>query len=145
MIFSVGLPTCMEGMMYPVPFASAQDVVRIAMHTEKMGYHSVWGNDHMTTQQYVRNEFPQPPNFWEPLIMYSHIAAVTTSLRFGTGMLVMPLRRDIVVVAKQIATLDHLSKGRLILGFGVGAYREEFKALHPNWNAQREIFWKRVL
>lgn len=137
MIVSAGLPTCMEGMMYPVPFASPQDVVRIAKHAEALGYHSVWGNDHMTTQRYVREEFPVPPNFWEPLITYAYLAAETTTLRFGTGMLVTPMRRDLVVVAKQVATLDHFSGGRFILGFGVGAYREEFEALHPGWKAQR--------
>ena len=47
------------------------------------------------------------------------------------------MRRDIVVVAKQVATLDHFSGGRFILGFGVGAYREEFEALHPDWKAHR--------
>jgi probable F420-dependent oxidoreductase len=137
MIVSAGLPTCMEGMMYPVPFATPADVVRIAKHAEALGYHSVWGNDHMTTQRYVREEFPQPPNFWEPLITYAYLAAQTTTLRFGTGMLVTPMRRDIVVVAKQVATLDQFSGGRFILGFGVGAYREEFEALHPDWKAHR--------
>jgi probable F420-dependent oxidoreductase len=137
MIVSAGLPTCMEGMMYPIPFASAHQVVQIALHAEKLGYHSVWGNDHMTTQRYVREEFAEPPNFWEPLVMYAYIAAQTTTLRFGTGILVLPMRRDIVVTAKQLATLDHLSGGRLLVGVGVGAYREEFEALHPTWKAQR--------
>ena len=58
---SFGLPTCMEGMMYPVPFATADQIVELAIHAEKLGYHSVWGNDHMTTQQYVRKEFDTPP------------------------------------------------------------------------------------
>ena len=137
MIVSAGLPTCMEGMMYPVPFASVEDVVSIAKTAEKFGYHSVWGNDHMTTQRYVREGFPKPPNFWEPLITYSFLAAETTTLRFGTGMLVTPMRRDIVVTAKQIATLDQFSKGRFILGVGVGAYREEFEALNPGWEVHR--------
>lgn len=135
--FSAGLPTCMEGMMYPVPFASAEQIVEIAQHAEKLGYHSVWGNDHMTTQRYVRGEFPDPPNFWEPLMTYAYLAAETSTLRFGTGMLITPMRRDIVVLAKQIATLDHLSQGRFMLGFGVGAYREEFKALNPTWKVHR--------
>ena len=134
---SAGLPTCMEGMMYPVPFASAQDLVTIAQKAEEWGYDSVWGNDHMTTQQYVREEFDRAPNFWEPLVVYAHLAAHTKKLRFGTGMLVTPMRRDVVVVAKQVATLDHLSGGRFYLGFGVGAYREEFEALHPHWNVHR--------
>ncbi len=137
MIVSAGLPTCMEGMMYPVPFAAPEDIVRIAKHAEKLGYHSVWGNDHMTTQKYVREEFSTPPNFWEPLMTYAYLAAQTTTLKFGTGMLVTPMRRDIVVLAKQVATLDQFSGGRLILGFGVGAYREEFEALNPTWKAHR--------
>lgn len=137
MIVSVGLPTCMEGMMYPVPFASPKQIVKIAQHAENLGYHSVWGNDHMTTQRYVRAEFSEPPNFWEPLITYAYLAAHTKQLRFGTGMLVTPMRRDIVVVAKQVATLDQFSGGRFILGFGIGAYREEFEALHPGWKVHR--------
>ena len=137
MLCSVGLPTCMEGMMYPVPFSTPDQVIEIGVLAEKLGYHSVWGNDHMTTQKYVRERFSQPPNFWEPLITYSFIAAQTKKLQFGTGMLVLPMRRDIVVTAKQIATLDQFSSGRLIIGLGVGAYREEFEALHPNWKVNR--------
>lgn len=134
---SVGLPTGMEGMMYPVPFAGIHDLVSIAQLAERLGYHSVWGNDHMSTQAYVREEFPQPPNFWEILTTYAHIAGQTTTLRMGTGMLVLPMRRDIVVAAKQIATVDHLSRGRLEIGIGIGAYREEFEALHPGWKVHR--------
>ncbi len=134
---SAGLPTCMAGMMYPVPFATPEDLISIAKQAEKLGYHSVWGNDHMTTQRYVRQEFSQPPAFWEPLVTYAYLAAETTTLKFGTGVLVTPMRRDIVVVAKQVATLDHFSRGRVILGLGVGAYREEFEALHPTWQVHR--------
>lgn len=137
MLISVGLPTCMEGMMYPVPFATAEEVIDTGLLAEKLGYHSIWGNDHMTTQSYVRAQFEAPPNFWEPLITYAYIAAQTKNLKFGTGMLVLPMRRDIVVVAKQVATLDVLSRGRLILGVGVGAYREEFEALQPDWKVNR--------
>lgn len=137
MICSAGLPTCMEGMMYPVPFATPEDVFEIARHAEALGFHSVWGNDHMTTQKYVRKSFAQAPNFWEPLVTYAFVAAATKHLRIGTGMLVTPMRRDIVVLAKQLTTLDQFSGGRLILGIGVGAYREEFEALHPGWKVHR--------
>jgi alkanesulfonate monooxygenase SsuD/methylene tetrahydromethanopterin reductase-like flavin-dependent oxidoreductase (luciferase family) len=121
LIVSAGLPTGMEGLTYPIPFSDPETLIRIAQHAEKLGYHSVWGNDHMTTQHYVREEFPVPPRFWEPLMTYAFIAANTTTLRFGTGVLVLPMRRDIVVLAKQIATLDHFSGGRLEIGVGVGA------------------------
>ncbi len=137
LIFSVGFPTGMEGLTYPIPFSDPETLVKIAQHAEALGYHSVWGNDHMTTQHYVRAEFPVPPRFWEPLVTYSFLAAHTTKLRFGTGVLVLPMRRDIVVTAKQIATLDHLSNGRVEIGVGVGAYREEFEALNPEGHVHR--------
>jgi probable F420-dependent oxidoreductase len=137
LIFSVGFPTGMEGLTYPIPFSDPETLVKIAQHAEALGYHSVWGNDHMTTQHYVRAEFPVPPRFWEPLVTYSFLAAHTTTLRFGTGVLVLPMRRDIVVTAKQIATLDHLSNGRVEIGVGVGAYREEFEALNPDGQVHR--------
>ncbi len=137
MRFSVGLPTCMEGMMYPVPFISPDEIVQVAMQAEALGYHSVWGNDHMTTQRYVRAEFSTPPNFYEILITLSVIAAKTRTLRIATGVLVPAMRRDIVVTAKQLATLDQFSGGRLIVGMGVGAYREEFEALNPGWQVRR--------
>ncbi len=136
-IVSAGLPTGMEGMMYPIPFSEPDAVLRVARHAEALGFHSVWGNDHMTTQHYVRAEFATPPRFWEPLVTYAFVAAHTTTLRLGTGVLVLPLRRDIVVLAKQLATLDHFSGGRLELGVGIGAYREEFEALWPDSGAHR--------
>jgi probable F420-dependent oxidoreductase len=136
-IVSAGLPTGMEGLTYPIPFSEPEAVIRIAQHAERLGYHSVWGNDHMTTQHYVRAEFPVPPRFWEPLITYSFVAAHTKTLRLGTGVLVLPMRHDIVVLAKQLATLDHFSGGRLEFGVGVGAYREEFEALWPDSKAHR--------
>jgi probable F420-dependent oxidoreductase len=137
LLFSVGFPTGMEGLTYPIPFSDPESLLRIARHAEALGYHSVWGNDHMTTQHYVRKEFPVPPRFWEPLVTYAFLAAHTSKLRFGTGILVLPMRRDIVVTAKQIATLDHLSNGRLEIGVGVGAYREEFEALNPDGRVHR--------
>ena len=134
---SAGLPTGMEGLTYPIPFSDPENVIRIAQAAERFGYDSVWGNDHMTTQNYVRAEFPVPPRFWEPLMTYAFVAAHTKTLRFGTGILVLPMRRDIVVTAKQIATLDHFSGGRLEIGVGVGAYREEFEALWPDAEVHR--------
>jgi len=127
----------MEGMMYPVPFVSPDQMVELATHAEALGYHSMWGNDHMTTQRYVRAEFAAPPNFWEILITLSFVAARTRTLRVATGVLIPAMRRDIVVTAKQLATLDQFSGGRLIVGMGVGAYREEFEALHPDWRVRR--------
>jgi probable F420-dependent oxidoreductase len=131
MRFGVHIPTCIEGMMYPVPFAKPSDILPTALLCERLGFDSVWGNDHMTTQRYVQKEFPDPPNFFEPLITFSYCAARTTRLRFATGIIVLPMR-NMPVLAKQVATLDQLSGGRVILGVGTGAYREEYEALFPD-------------
>ena len=131
MRFGVHIPTCIEGMMYPVPFAKPSDILPTALLCEELGFDSVWGNDHMTTQRYVQQEFADPPNFFEPLITFSYCASRTTRLRFATGIIVLPMR-NMPVLAKQVATLDQLSGGRLILGVGAGAYREEYEALFPD-------------
>lgn len=137
MLVSVGFPTGMEGLTFPIPFSEPEALLQIAQHAEALGHHSIWGNDHMTTQNYVREEFGRPPRFWEILLTYAWLASQTKTLRFGTGILVLPMRRDIVVTAKQLITLDHLSGGRLELGVGVGAYREEFEALQPDDKSHR--------
>jgi probable F420-dependent oxidoreductase len=118
-------------MMYPVPFAKPSDILPTAVLCEELGFDSVWGNDHMTTQRYVQQEFAEAPNFFEPLITFSYCASRTTRLRFATGIIVLPMR-NMPVLAKQVATLDQLSGGRLILGVGAGAYREEYEALFPD-------------
>jgi probable F420-dependent oxidoreductase len=130
MRFGVHIPTCIEGMMYPIPFAKPADILPMALAAEALGYDSVWGNDHMTTQRYVQREFAEPPSYYEPLVTFTWVAARTARLKVGTCILVLPMRH-IVVAAKQVATLDQLSGGRLILGVGTGAYREEYEALFP--------------
>ncbi len=129
MEFSICLSTAFEGVMYPIPFTAPEDFVAQAQLCERLGYHSVWGNDHITTQEYVRGKYPgQTPNFYEPLITLAMCAQATERLKIGTALLVMPMREP-VYLAKQAATLDQLSGGRFILGVGLGAYREEFIAM----------------
>lgn len=133
MKFSVCLSTGFEGVMYPIPFATAEDFIEQGKLCERLGYDSVWGNDHITTQDYVRGLFPDtPPNFYEPLIVLAAIGAVTTKLKLGTALCVLPMR-DPVYLAKQVITLDQMSNGRFILAVGLGAYREEFLA----WGGSR--------
>ncbi len=101
MRFGVHIPTCIEGMMHPVPFAGPQDLVPIALLAEELGYDSVGGNDHMTTQQYVRTQFATAPNYYELLITLTFVAARTSRIRLATCLLVLPLR-DIVVAASSL-------------------------------------------
>ena len=126
--FGIGIPTGTEGLMYPVPFAHATDNIRLAQAAERLGYDSVWGNDHVSTQHYVRAEAPQPPRYYAPLLVLAAIAAATQRVKLATALLVAPFRHP-VVIAKEVATLDQLSGGRLLLGVGIGAYREEFEAM----------------
>ena len=118
-------------MAYPVPFATADDVVRIGVEAEQLGYHEVAGNDHLSTQRFVREAWPAAPDYFEPLMMLATIAAKTSVVRLGTGILVLPMR-DPVLLAKQVATLDHISGGRVTLAVAVGGYRDEFEAVVPD-------------
>ena len=79
----------------------------------------------------MRELFPDsPPNFYELLTVLSFCAAATKRIRVGTALAVLPMR-DPFWLAKQAATIDQLSDGRLVLALGLGAYREEFAAWAP--------------
>jgi probable F420-dependent oxidoreductase len=130
MKFSIALPTADEGLTSPIPFVNHQQLIEIAQLSEKLGYHSVWGNDHFMTQEYVKRKYKDPPKYYELLITLAVISAYTSKLGLGTSILVLPMREP-VLLSKQLATLDQFSNGRLLLGVGVGAYREEFKTVFP--------------
>ncbi len=127
MKYSVCLATGYEGLAYPVNFCAPQDLVRQAQLAEKLGYDSVWGNDHITPPVYVRDHVKGSPNFYDVLITLAMIAQATTTLRVGTALLVMP-NREPVYLAKQVCTIDQMSGGRFMMAVGIGAYREEFEA-----------------
>ena len=102
MKFSVCLSTGFEGVMYPIPFAGPEDMIRQAKLCERLGYHSVWGNDHITTQNYVRDLFPgKPPNFYEPLVVLAAISAATTTLKLGTALCVLPMRDPVYLPSRR--------------------------------------------
>ncbi len=137
-MFDIGLaiPTCKEGLSSPVGFARPDQVIQIIRRAEELGYHSVWGNDHITAPQYAREAFADPPNFYEPLTVLAAAAPVTSTIRLAAAVLVLPLREP-VFLAKQIATLDQFCGGRAMAAVGLGAYREEFERLHPRLKGAR--------
>jgi probable F420-dependent oxidoreductase len=115
--------------MVPTGFASKETIVDAGKLAEDLSYYSVWGNDHITTQNYIAHVTPKP-SFYEPVVGLAAVAAVTRKVKLATGVFILPWRTPtLVVCAKQLATLDVLSGGRLILGVGTGAYREESDAL----------------
>ena len=130
MEIGIQLPTGREGLSLPTPFFGGSDFVPMAQLAERLGYDSIWGNDHYAPQDYVRSASASLPNFWDVLVVLAAAAAGTRRIRLGTAVLVLPMR-EVVTTAKQVATLDQLSGGRLLLGVGVGAYREEFAAARP--------------
>ena len=130
MEFGIALPTCVEGMAYPIRFADHEAIRRIAERVEQLGYDSVLVNDHYSTMPYVRESFDEPPRFYEPMVTLAYVAAHTSRVKMMTGVVVMPLREP-VLLAKQVSCLDQISGGRLILGLGVGAYRPEYASIRP--------------
>ena len=135
MKFSVALPTSYEGLGYPVGLVrDGSTFVRLARAAESLGYDGVWANDHVITPRFLRESQDGAPHFYEPLVVLSQIAGATERIRLGTAVLALPLR-DPLALAKQAATLDVLSGGRVTLGVGAGAYPEEFAAVHPGRSA----------
>lgn len=116
-------------------FAAAAAYVKLA---EASGFDSVIAVDHVVFPDNYTSTYPYSPTgrlfggpntpLPDPLIWMSAMAAVTTKLRFMTGVIILPLRNPLVL-AKQVATLDYMSGGRIELGIGVGWLKEEFEAL----------------
>jgi probable F420-dependent oxidoreductase len=130
MRFGLGIPTCREGLAYPSDFADLQATAELAQAAERIGFDALWANDHLVTQDVVRDHLAAPPNFYEPVVAYAYLAAQVPQLQFVLATLVAPLREP-VLLAKQIATLDQATRGRVVLGLGIGAYREELEAVSP--------------
>jgi len=107
--------------------------VDLARAAEDAGVDRIVVVDHVVmgphTENYAWGKFPVPPDapWFEPLILLASIAAVTERVRLATGILIAPLR-SAVLLAKQAATLDVMSRGRLDLGVGTGWQREEYDA-----------------
>ena len=120
------------------PVANAEQVARVARCVEAQGYDSLWVYDHVVLRPDQGSDYPYsedgrfliPPDvaFLEPLTLLTYAAAVTERVELGTAVLVAPMRAP-VLHAKIMATLDHLAGGRLVLGAGVGWWKEEFEAL----------------
>ena len=130
MKFSPALPTCAEGLGFPIGFATPERLVTIVERSEALGFYAVMANDHLVTPRSLRDDTQVPPSFYEPLMTFAFAAARTSRIRLMTGLIVLPLREP-VMLAKQITTLDHLCDGRLMVGVGAGIYRDEFETCQP--------------
>jgi probable F420-dependent oxidoreductase len=97
---------------------------------EELGYESLWAGEHVVLPDPQCPPSPIPPTepIVDPLVSLTFLAAHTTKLRLATGIIVLP-ERNPVVLAKELASLDVLSGGRLLFGMGVGFLEPEFAAV----------------
>jgi probable F420-dependent oxidoreductase len=121
-----------------VGLASPSAVTAIAQAAESAGLESVWTFEHVMVPVDYASKYPYHPSgkmpvlpntpFLDPLVTLAFVAAKTTTLRLGTGINILP-QANPLLMAKQVASLDVLSGGRLELGLGTGWLSEEFQAM----------------
>lgn len=93
-----------------------------ARHAEQLGFDSLWITDHIITAHRFYSV-----SWLDSLTTLAHVAALTTTVKLGTSILILPVRPP-AVLAKEIATLHYLSGGRYVYGIGTGWYGPEFTA-----------------
>ncbi len=112
------------------PCSTPDAVVRVAQAAEAAGFESVWAGEHVVLPEPQAPPSPLPPTFpmLDPTVAFAFIAGQTKTIRLGTGIIILP-QRNPLVLAKELASLDVLSNGRLIFGVGIGYLKPEFDAL----------------
>jgi len=106
--------------------AAPEAIRRAAIQAEELGFADAWSSEHII----IPKGAPYPPSaiFYDPVLTLTWAAAHTKRIGLGTSVLVLPMRHPLPL-AKELATLQNLSEGRLILGAGVGWMAAEFAAL----------------
>lgn len=120
------------------PFTHGPTAAEFARAAEEAGFESLWTVEHVVVPSGYESTYPydrsgkmpggEDVDIPDPLVWLTWVAAATSTIRLATGILILP-QRNPVVLAKELATLDHLSGGRVELGVGVGWLEEEFDAI----------------
>ncbi len=128
------------------PLATPDALVKLAEKADALRFSSLFVTDHVVIPTSYSSPYPYSPTgkfagdwtngYLEPLALMSFLGGVTTRIRLGTSVLVIPYRNP-VVTAKMLATLDVMCGGRVILGAGVGWLKEEFEVLGAPSYAER--------
>ena len=119
--------------------ATPEHLETIARKGEELGYDALFTGDHILVPKDIASRYPYTEGgdfpgavsgeYMEQLTLLGFLAGVTSSVRLVTSVIIVP-HRNPLVAAKALATLDVLSRGRLVVGVGVGWMREEFEALN---------------
>ena len=130
------------GIVFPqTEFKEGPEAVRdYAQAAEQLGYNHVLVYDHILGANPERSDrlagpYTHEDPFLEPFVLFAYMASVTKTIEFTTGILILP-QRQTVLVAKQAATLDLLSGGRLRLGVGIGWNHVEYQALGEDFHTR---------
>jgi probable F420-dependent oxidoreductase len=111
--------------------ATVDDVGRVAETADRLGYH------HMTCSEHIglpsSEAARRGTRYWDPLATFGYVSARTSRIRLATMTLVLGYHHPLEIV-KRYGTLDHVSKGRVILGLGVGSLKEEFDLLGASFD-----------
>ena len=123
-------------------FVNGEGAALLARSAEEAGFDSLWTVEHILYPEGYESPYPYAPDgkmpgsghnpIPDPLVWLGYAAAVTSSIGLATGISLLPERHPLTF-AKEVATLDVLSGGRVTLGVGIGWLREEFEALGVPW------------
>jgi probable F420-dependent oxidoreductase len=119
--------------LFGINFGACADPIvalRVARAAEAAGFESVWTGEHVVLPDPQAPPSPAPPEtpMVDPAVALAFLAAGTQRLRLGTGIIILP-QRNPLVLAKELASVDVVSNGRLLFGLGAGYLRAEFDAL----------------
>jgi probable F420-dependent oxidoreductase len=119
-LFAINYGTC----------ANPDAAVRVAQHAEAAGFESVWTGEHLVLPDPQPESFSIPPTlpFMDTIVALTLVAAETHSINVASGIIELPLHHP-VMLAKQLASIDQISHGRLIVGVGAGYVEAEFAAM----------------
>lgn len=112
------------------PCSYPETAIRVAQAAEAAGFDSLWAGEHVVLPSPRTPASPMNPEdrILDPIVSLTFLAAQTHHILLGTGIIILP-QRNPLVLAKELASLDVLSGGRLIFGIGVGYLEPEFRAL----------------
>jgi len=126
------------------------DIAKLAQRAEEYGFESLWVPEHSILPVNTESPWPGSPDgkipkvyadIVDPFIALSRASAVTTKLKLGTGICLVP-ERNPLLLAKEVATLDMYSQGRFLFGIGAGWLREETEIMGGDfahrWSQTRE-------